>query len=973
MKLLAASVLLSILLSVDSRAATTVEFCKPYTALSQLPVDLKQPYIQYTLGVTDLAGGKKAISITGDEIHVTRESLGVLVRAAAAVDRSIDSIRLDARVVKFSGQVPLSGGRIDVFAKDIEFEDGSSITLLPASNSRITLAAQNISLSDTGFHHFDVRARELTGPRDTFSDIDTILDVKASHLYVGGSEIAHANASGVLAQRFSTYPIDDFTAKITADVGDPVSAGWVDAERQAKVEWPRYSVAVLRSVFRISPFDDCAREDIKDAATNNLPTLKLLANGEAVFEAQTIIDAVDRGVDLNGNGPAYVSSRPLADVLLGIRSFEPGGSEQKTLKFYIDSLNDSISNTPISEDAQNAEVAKLAETIRQEKIDYANTNNELIELQSEIFNTTQLLTTQQNQYHDRETSLKNSAAELKKGNADRAELLAGLSTAAAIASTAYTGSPQTGSVVGGVILAVGEAGQGRPVFSSLSAGYQFSVAIKGPLTSIQKTITDLYNSRGNYGMFIDSLSVQNITIKNSITVPVTNPAPGQPATKTITRDEALADLAAKGEALKTGIQGIEGVYNNFKESASPVSDDIEDDGSLENLAEHLTTTLESAKNQAIKLDAVQRQVQQQSVLLVQSAEQLARVTNLPIIDEANRRTFQQLSIDGFRDEVSKFAELTDEIRRVSLVEYRAQLPVDVAQIESVLVSEQLDQGFDQKASLNSADIATKYLNALKAQKDLISLLASALDKASDRQFYAYVKMRGSAPVQVIATEQINTSQHAPQDKKEFIARLNKLVQEEFNARSNLPKLDDLYKQRIAIPFDLVGKLDQRFPTRLLQAVVVGVLPKFNLKGSDLAFRIEVERVGNLRKSSGPIPNGPARTNLSQKVCAKKNLPQPSLDCFSVDLREKDTPEEFQNSPFDYSIGTVLGGHAFVPTPIESYWYLHPGDTAPGTRTTTLTYAPAEARMYLGVRLDPRAAWVTAPKFTEMTVTVEAFQ
>ncbi|HMZ56933.1 MAG TPA: hypothetical protein PLT48_18950, partial [Nitrospira sp.] len=68
------------------------------------------------------------------------------------------------------------------------------------------------------------------------------------------------------------------------------------------------------------------------------------------------------------------------------------------------------------------------------------------------------------------------------------------------------------------------------------------------------------------------------------------------------------------------------------------------------------------------------------------------------------------------------------------------------------------------------------------------------------------------------------------------------------------------------------------------------------------------------------------------------------------------------------------GSALSKSAAQSFWYLTTADSPPSTgRTMMVTYPPAEARMYLRVRLDPNTSWDNAPRIEKLTVTAEIFQ
>lgn len=946
-----------------SHSASIVEYCPPYSGVAQLEVDVKQPFLQYSLSVVDQADGRHVVTIVADDIRVDVKTLGALIRNASSFDPAVAKIVLQARRIRVAEHLALVNASIVLDAQEVVFEDGAAITLLPDANSRLTIFARRIELASSGFRHFDVRARVQTnGSRDTFADIATLLEVRAESLTTGNQPISEANANSELARRFTRYPISDFTPKLITKLGPSGLADWIDHTRQFS-EWPKYSVAVLRSAFKVAPFSPKVRKDIVALLDEQIPVLEKVAHSEDLFDARSIRDAARAGTDLLGNGPAFAPNRPLGQLLKDVADYEVSGKKLAALDFYIDALAEASNGTPIPQGALDRQVGSLNDQIRQTTIAYQNTNNDLVNLQAEIKAITDLIDTQRAAYAAREKRLKEHAEELQKGKQERAQIISGLSTAAAIATTAYTGNPQTGAAVGGVIYAVGNSTEGKPAFESLSAGYQFASAIQKPLESVNGALGDLKSSRETYGNFIDSFSLTNITIKQEIDVPNPSAQPGQPQTTKLKRDDALRKLGDQATKLNAGLDDLLAVYKKFTPAPSPISSELEEDDSLKQLASNLSASLDDAKLLAIKLDAVQRTLQEQMVLLASSSERAAKLASIPAANEARRKMLGTLALEGARDELADFVSLLDSLRRVSIVEFRAPLPVAPGQIQNAYIMERVGQGFDPTAVLDAQSVGQHYIDLLKARKLHVTLLAGAVGRASKKQLSDYVESQGRTPYISYPTEDFVNAPGSSARTRRFFQQLNQLLAEQFSALKDPARLGVLQARQLELPFDLRRKIDQRNPARLLQVALTGIEYSGTMSGGDLVFRVEVERVGNLRKAS--------RADGLQAVTA---ITGDTMECFSVDLRPKTTPFDAYFLPSEFTVEQIRRGGGYTKTKAQSFWYLTPSDPSPSTgRTMMVTYPPAEARMYVKVRMDPDVNWAGPPVISRLKFTAEIFQ
>lgn len=958
----------SLFVSLSSSAKSPVEFCPPYSEMEQLAVDVSKPFLQYSIRVENGADGRRQVFVVGDDVQLDASTFGALVRTAVAADSKIARISIDARRIRVVDSLAVVNASVELSAKEIYFVDGSAISVLPGPNSKIRLSAKDIHLSPEGFRHFDVRARQFPDNRiDDYGDVGNILETRSERILVNGTSIQPAALKAFLSKRFSRYPLTDFSAKIDAQTGDEGHSAWVKSTKQSS-EWPQYSIAVLRSAFLVAPFNKKVRSDIVAEVDRNLEVLEQVASGNVVFDARMLRQAASSGIDLKGNGPAFAPSRPLSKMLDEVAAYSAGGSKLQSIDFYIAALTEASAGAPIPQATLSRQASAFSEEVRSATIAYQNTNNELSKIQTSIGSIVALLATQRAAYAEREKRLKDHVADVEQGKRKRAEGVAALATVASIATTAYTGNPEMGSRVGGVIYAVGNATAGKPVIDSLSAGYQFATAVEKPLASVNKTIAGLKESRATYGKFIDSFTLENITIRSEIPIQVAGEKPDDPPKPgKLTRDQALRDLGDQATKLKGGVDDLLKVYEAFAPSPSPVTAAIEEDQSLQAIAAEIAISLEQVKQISLKLEALQRTVQEQSVALVATTERLARLTDVSLTNEGRRRMLGSLALEGARDELASFTSLLDLIRRVSLLEFRAPLPVDPTQIQNAYVMEAIGKSFNPAATLDERAVGDQYIELLKSRRLHVVLLAGAVVRASQAQFVEFVETQGRAPYISYPTEEFVSYAGSPAVERKFLAQLNDLLRAQFQARNDVTELKKLYETQLEIPFYLRSKIDERYPARLLNVALTAVEPLGGMSGGDLVFRVEVERIGNSRKASRSIDIGKASSSK------EKNAAQDS-ECFSIDLRSKNTPYENYVIPYEFTIGQIKGGKVLRRTQAQSFWYLQTADAPPSLgRTMMVTYPPAEARMYLKVRLDANVAWKKAPEIGKLTLTAEIFQ
>ncbi|CAN7331981.1 hypothetical protein [Rhizobacter sp. LjRoot28] len=963
-----------------SLAQSPVEYCEPYNNVVQLTLDPDKPFLQYALSVTN-QGAKREVQIVADELRITRAMLGSLIKFAAAFDPSITSFRLDARRISFVESLAFRDARITFVSEEIDIASTAVLSLLPSAVSRINLSANTLRLNRDGIRHFDVRFR---GQDDDLSDVPRILEVAASSIMVDDTKLSAIEATDFLSQRFTLAPLYDFRPKIGVLTNAEGRAAWEAETKQA--EWPSYSIAVWRASMTVAPFDRCLHQFIRTNLDKYKPLLENVVAARQSFEMNAMLAAMDRGTDLQGNGAAWLTNRPLSQLVKDIAEYETKGPGVSAMDFYIDVLERAAKDTPPDPSAVQNAIAEQESKVQGISLEYQSVSQRLGEQSVRLRSTLTYLDVLNAEYQAREQRLKQYAEDLKQGAQDRAQIISALSTAASIAATAYTGNPATGAAVGGVITAVGGHVSGQSAWTSLSNGYKFYTAVQGPLKSMSGAINELKNSRDTYEQFIESFKLTNITIKEYIDVPVVDPKPGQPTTKRLTRDEALKDLDGKTKSLYASLTDAYGVYEKFVPPPSDVPIAIEEDESLKALAESIATNLEAVKETTKQVEALTRSADEKQLELTGVAEKLVTLRTMSIADEQKRRELVRVAFDGMRDELARFTSRADLIRRASIVEYRAPVPINVDHLQRAFLMQELDSSFDPTQALDSGRVLEQYVKLLRERREYAILLAGRIRRAAQQQFEEFVESRGRTPLVNLATEQYSSSIFDSPERQEFMRMVNATLREQYHARGDSARLALLYRRRLEIPFSIKRKIDARFPARLLKVGILEADSRSRFADTDLILTIDVERVGNLRQSADiaapekdPPPMSSALIQVARRPSALAVCERPvaSTSCFAVDLRPKTTPPENYFVPYEFTIGQVRRGVSFVPTPQQSYWYLDKGDSAPNQgRSMMVTYPPAEARMYLRMRLNvqsPQHWWNSPPELRRLVIGTEVFQ
>jgi hypothetical protein len=205
-----------------ARALDEMEYCTPYSLLNQKEEGPSQILFPYDLRVNDVKG-RKEIVVTAPTLRVTGEQLGTLLRAPGLADSSIAKIRLDAREIVIAEGIALEAGQLELVADRIIFLEGGTLSIRPDSDSYVAISARIVSFPAIVFRHFDVRQR-VPAPgkpeeEDTFSDIKSLLTLKAETLAFGNQATDSLTAPGSLQKRFSLDGLVDFKSKIMVETG----------------------------------------------------------------------------------------------------------------------------------------------------------------------------------------------------------------------------------------------------------------------------------------------------------------------------------------------------------------------------------------------------------------------------------------------------------------------------------------------------------------------------------------------------------------------------------------------------------------------------------------------------------------------------------------------------------------------------------------------------------------------------------
>lgn len=946
--------------------SATIEYCPPYGTLEQPAVDLGKGFMPFRLQVLDLPDGRKNVRVTGETVRVDRANLGALIKAAGRYDPRISDFTIDARVIEMDGALSFDNAKVTLVADEVRFARAGTISLLLKPQSALTIIANIVRLPEGNYGHFDLRPIEVSGGLPSLPSTGALFSVIGRHLYIGQEEIDESAAAARLARRFTLGRLYDFQPLISVQLGTGGEEEWT-RRTVTEAGWPTYSTAVWAAAFRLSPFDEGLKATLKEKFARYDPLFERLSpDGQVIYRLSALNAALVRGTDLDGNGAAWATSLPLSKLLERIESYSTDeGLGRRVLNEMIALLRSARDGTRIN----TVELQRATEAeIRTNILAFEAANIRLGEIETAFDSENRQIEGLKAAYKEREQRLKEHAEDLERSAQARSQIVSGLATAASVAATAYTGNPQTGAIAGGIVYAVGNAQSGRPVIDSLSAGVQFASAIQGPLSESSKAAAALKEGRSQYADFIKSFTISNITIAEYVDLPIPNPKPGEPTTRRVKRDEALKDMGKRGEALGKSLQGVLDVYNKFVPQRPEIPPALEDDATLKQHAGDMQKILERVKALLLELDTLQRSAQGQQDAIVAASERLAKLRAIDPANEEARRATANFAFEAAREELATFAVAMLDLRRLSLLEFSEPLPLDIGQLQRVLVHEETSPQWDPARDLDQRAVLSSYIALLEERRNAIQILAVRAQQSSRAQFESYVARRGTRPIVSYPEQQFTDSARSPADERRFIRELNDTLAMQYKLLSRGPlstdKLTELRRlqtRRIEVPFNVEHMMRARYPVRLIKAAVIEVRRNGTMNGGDLSLTLEVERVGNYRRPSEQASNSSAKKDIG-------------LACFSVDLRSKDSSQAQYYLPADFTIGDI-DAHQTLPRASEvSFWYLSNRDAPPNEgRTMFISYPPAEARMYLQVRMDETAAWISVPAVTGVTVKAEVFE
>ncbi|MGZ5440292.1 MAG: hypothetical protein ACXW4P_04080 [Thermoanaerobaculia bacterium] len=931
--------------------------CAPYNIASKTALNPVAPYLPLMVSVgARSAGPGSEVHVIGDEVIVTREMLGNLIKKPIAIDVNLKSLTIDARRIVLREPLAFADADIRLIAHEIEFEKGGVITLIPGPSRPIRIFAERLAFSDPRYRHFDIRPRKKG---DDFADIPTMLQISVNELRMAGAIVSPADAPGFLAKRFTLAPIFDFQPKIDPRLEATGLQEWLAEMKSA--EWPEYSVGVWRAGFRVTPFDPAHVAQLKPTLARYDALLSGVARARVLFELRALRTALESGVDADGNGPAFANITPLSNLRREVKKYTIPHAERLAI---LDSLRELLvsarDKTPVNNRpllaAATQNIQALADEQRRARFRLADIANEIDAQQLALQSTTDA-------YKAREAALLQHVEDLKRGAQSRQQLISGLATAVSIVTTAYTGSPQAGALAGGLVIAIGASGAGKNTVQSLAAGYEFFNAVKGPLETSKTALRELDSSRRLYDQFITSFTIGNVTIKEFIEVPVPGPPP---TTKKITREEALRELGDKGKAVFTGANDIIKVYKDFSPTVQ-VPSNVEEDNDLKTLAAEITNGLEKVKKLTLELEALQRSSADLDRRLVAETERSAQLAAVAITNEGERRALLKLVLSLLRDEVARFADTLGTIRRISLLEYREDLPVDPEEIRRLFVAAEVSKSFDPTKILNETDVLNQYIAFIESTQTYVQLLATRVDNAMARQFETYIARRGTGPAIAYISHTYARRLFRETADGHFLGEVNRVLREQFAARKEPARWRAHAEHRIRVPLDLSERVSGSYPLRFIQAAIVGAGGTRMRSANDVMFTLELARVGNFRQRA-------LREAEQSSSAAGPCGCRPGDACYSVDFRAKESRPDQYYWWRDMSLADIRAGNTLLRSPDLSYWFLDPADTSPTSgRSVAVNYPPAEAEMYLRVRLDPNTADVVAPQLSRLTVKLEVFQ
>jgi hypothetical protein len=937
-----------------ARALDEMEYCTPYSLLNQKEEGPSQILFPYDLRVNDVKG-RKEIVVTAPTLRVTGEQLGTLLRAPGLADSSIAKIRLDAREIVIAEGIALEAGQLELVADRIIFLEGGTLSIRPDSDSYVAISARIVSFPAIVFRHFDVRQR-VPAPgkpeeEDTFSDIKSLLTLKAETLAFGNQATDSLTAPGSLQKRFSLDGLVDFKSKIMVETG--AKGAESVALENINARWPEIVLSSWLETFNTAPFSISLRRDVERLVRDDSQYVATFLKPSSAFLLKALRNAIARGTDLNGNGPAFAPASTLAIYREELEKYYKSDSKAPQLQLpdlltALKNLADDMAKLP---ETQLNEVAKKLDSLTRT---INSDDNELVRLGASIEGLGQRSLQIQVEYEQRVVVLKQNAAAKKASTRNRAEIVSLLSTATALGTTAYTGNPQAGAAAGGVVNAIGNSGNGRTALESINQGYKFAKRIQGSLGETKGALEGLTKARDKYKVFVRPGSTfANATIEESAVIDG----------KTVLKEEAIKNFGDSLAGFANTVGGLVDVYKEFKDPSDETgSAEFEEDDDLRKVGAELAYVLGEVKTGARNMEVVQRRLVDQQTQFLQLAEQISAYKKIDVNNTGDQRRLGELIVASIKDEMSRFVKIARNLMSLHQLEFGIPLAVDPKALLSLTLAQTFKKDlFDAGTAYSDRDALHQLHKVGLARNEELKALAGRMVEQSVSQVKTYIQVRGQPPVDYSPAEDIRDSENSPLAERLFLRSVNASLDEQFKiVRSSISldekkkKLKEITARRHPIPFNIKDRVAlSSFPQRLVQAKVSSVeVKQETIGGTGLDFFIDVERAGNLRtvRSEG---------GTREEVCA------------FVDLRDKSTPHDAFFRVSSSTLDDIKSGRSFVFNP-PSLSHLT-NDTPPPYGSILFNYQPAEARKYLRVVLDPDAAWRGAPTISLLTIKYQIFQ
>ena len=245
-----------------------------------------------------LAPGGKIIRITGDTVIVDKNNLGSLLSAPSTPKTGVQSLIIDARVIRLRGSIALQGGSVELLGEQINFERGAFITLLGSDDKAprsLRMVAERVRFEGAPKRPFD--AGILAHPD---------IKIRAAIKELQG---------GVSTADFWTRFTDSIDTPIPFGDADVIIGAGADlAITQAftqEMEWPLYFAAKLRKHFGRAPFSEDVRKDVGERAAGYLDRIGAWRDPQPYATLSSILGAIRNDADLHGHGVAFTPKQDL--------------------------------------------------------------------------------------------------------------------------------------------------------------------------------------------------------------------------------------------------------------------------------------------------------------------------------------------------------------------------------------------------------------------------------------------------------------------------------------------------------------------------------------------------------------------------------------------------------------------------------------------------------------------------------------